>query len=136
MQSKETKAINEYEGSCLCGETSYMAKGKPINPHLCSCTMCQKSSGSLTVPWVGFELKDFSWTKNEPRLYRSSKTTDRISCKNCGGLLGTLNYEKDGKLKSEIWITIGTLKNPHLIIPENQHSYKESAPSWWISKII
>ena len=128
MQSEEKKAIDEYEGSCLCRKTSYIAKGTPINPHLCSCNMCQKSSGALTVPWVGFKLKNFNWTKDEPKLYRSSETTDRISCKNCGGLLGTLNYEKNGKLKSEIWITIGTLNNPYLIILENQHQHKKKRP--------
>lgn len=127
----EKKQIHEYEGGCLCDETTYIAKGEPINPHLCSCTMCQKSSGAPTVAWVEFSLKEFKWTGSQPNLYRSSEKTLRCSCKKCGGLLGTLN---DGY--ENVCITISTLRNPSLIVPSKQHSYKENAPSWWVPKIL
>lgn len=115
-----------YKGGCLCQDTTFIAKGEPINPHLCSCTMCQKSSGALTVAWVEFPLKDFKWTNRQPNLYQSSEKTRRCSCKNCGGLLGTLN---DGY--PNVCITIASLDNPSTIVPGLQHSYKESAPVWW-----
>lgn len=116
----------EYTGGCLCGETTYLACGEPINPHLCSCRMCQKSSGAPTVAWVEFPLKDFQWTNNKPNFYRSSPKTERLSCGKCGGLLGSIN---DGY--PNIYITITTLDNPDLITPkEGHHSYIESAPSW------
>lgn len=64
----------EYNGRCLCGKTSFIAKGEPINPHLCSCTMCQKSSGSPTVAWVEFSLETFQWNyNNQLGLYQSSE---------------------------------------------------------------
>ena len=57
-----------YEGGCLCGEMTYAVKSKPANPHLCSCTMCQKSSGAPTVAWVEFPLKSFEWKKKQFRI--------------------------------------------------------------------
>ena len=122
----------KYEGGCLCGETTYVAESDPINPHLCSCTMCQKSSGAPTVAWVSFTLKGFKWNgKNEPGLYQSSEGVQRCFCKNCGGALATL---EDGS--EDICITIASLNNPNLILPdEQQHSYSDSKPLWWEVRI-
>jgi len=118
--------MQKYEGGCLCNETAFIVKGEPINPHLCSCTMCQKSSGALTVAWVEFSIKDFEWTNKQPNLYRSSEKTQRCFCKKCGGLLGAIDEGSEN-----ISITIASLKNTNLIIPNEKHSYEESKPSWW-----
>lgn len=116
-----------FSGGCLCGATTYQAIGEPINPHLCSCTMCQKSAGAPTVAWVEFPINAFEWTGEQPRLFRSSESTFRCSCKNCGGLLGTLN---DGF--ANVCLTIATLDNPSRIEPQKDaHSFKDSAPKWW-----
>ena len=118
-----------YQGSCLCGKTTYTAKSEAINPHLCSCTMCQKSSGAPTVAWVSFKLATFEWDGVQPELYQSSAKTQRCFCKECGGLLAALNEGDD-----TICITIASLNNPNLIAPGPQHSFKESAPIWWWSE--
>lgn len=124
--------VFEYKGGCLCKKTTFTARGAPINPHLCSCTMCQKSSGALTVAWVEFPLTTFQWTgENKPGFYQSSEKTQRCFCQKCGGLLGTLN---DGY--PNVCITIASLDNPELIRPDKQHSYKESAPCWWQVSIL
>ncbi len=120
-----------YEGGCLCNETTFIARGNPSNPHLCSCTMCQKSSGAPTVAWVEFPLDSFQWNGCNPGLYQSSEKTQRCFCQKCGGLLGTLN-----KGYPNVCITIATLKNPNLIVPNKKHSYKEGAPSWWEINIV
>ena len=123
-----SKNFKQYGGGCLCGQTAYIASGQPINPHLCSCTMCQKSSGAPTVAWVSFQLENFQWAKNKPNLYQSSEKIERVSCKKCGGLLATL---EEGS--STICITIASLDDPSLIVPlTGKHSYKESAPNWWL----
>jgi hypothetical protein len=122
----------EYVGGCLCNETTFIAKGQPSNPHLCSCTMCQKSSGAPTVAWVEFSFKSFQWSgKTKPAFYQSSEKTQRCFCQRCGSFLGALNEGCEN-----ISITIATLKNPNLIVPTEKHSYKESAPSWWHVNII
>lgn len=126
MKTEEKKQIREYEGGCLCDDTAFIARGEPSNPHLCSCTICQKSSGAPTIAWVEFPLKSFEWIKGQPSLYRSSERAQRCFCKQCGSLLGAVaeGYEN-------IIITITSLKNPNLIVPNENHSYKKSAPSWW-----
>jgi len=88
--------------------------------------MCQKSSGAPTVAWVEFPLKEFKWTGSQPNLYRSSEKTLRCSCKKCGGLLGAID-----KGYENISLTIASLKDCSIVIPDKKHSYKESAPSWW-----
>lgn len=126
------KTSPQYSGGCLCGQTTFIARGKPSNPHLCSCTMCQRSSGAPTVAWVDFPLDSFAWNgTRKPGLYQSSQNTQRCFCSNCGGLLGALNTGS-----STVCITIASLNNPNLIVPGAQHSYKESAPIWWKVKIV
>ncbi|WCR58509.1 GFA family protein [Wolbachia endosymbiont of Ctenocephalides felis wCfeJ] len=126
MKNEEKKQIQEYEGGCLCDNTTFIARGEPSNPHLCSCTICRKSSGAPTIAWVEFPSKNFEWTKSQPSLYRSSERAQRYFCKQCGSLLGVIaeGYEN-------IIITIASLKDPNVIVPNENHSYKESAPSWW-----
>ena len=122
-----TEATKKYIGECLCKEISYESEGEPVFPHLCSCTMCQKSSGAPTVAWLEFPLKNFKWTgKTSPVFYQSSEKTKRCFCPKCGSFLGAVD-----KGYENISITITSLKNPNLIIPAEKHSYKESAPSWW-----
>jgi len=131
MKHEEGQNEREYEGGCLCNETTFTARGMPINPHLCSCIMCQKSSGAPTVAWVEFPLDTFKWNGNKPGFYQSSEKTQRCFCQKCGCLLGTLN-----KGYPNVCITIASLTNPNLIVPNKQHSYKESAPSWWEVNIV
>ena len=120
-----------YEGGCLCHKTNYLASGEPQNPHLCSCTMCQKSSGAPTVAWVSFFLHAFQWSGVKPATYQSSVTTLRYFCKQCGCLLAAFDEGSDS-----ICITIASLENPNLIRPNQTHSYKESAPLWWQPKMF
>lgn len=64
-------------------------------------------------------------------LYKSSEKTQRCFCRKCGGFIGAIN---DGC--ATISITITSLKNPNLVIPGQQHSYKDSAPFWWEVNIV
>src|SRR6185312_7991842 len=101
--------MKEYTGSCLCGNITYKVKGEPIFPHLCSCRMCQKWSGALTVAWTEFSLKTFIWNGpgGKPSFYRSSQKTQRYFCPKCGSTLGAID---DGS--ETIGITIASLRKP------------------------
>lgn len=65
-------------------------------------------------------------TLGRPPILPLALATVKPACKKCGGLLGMLN---DGYLN--ILITIASLKNPNLIVPNKKPSYRESAPLWW-----
>lgn len=120
--------MKEYSGSCLCSWITYKAQGNPIFPHLCSCRMCQKWSGALTVAWVEFSLATFEWDGpgGKPFFYRSSKTVQRGFCSACGSALCAIDDGGD-----TIAMTIATLREPALVKPGAQHSFKEEMPSWW-----
>lgn len=62
----------------------------------------------------------------EPTFYRSSKKTQRGFCPKCGGSICAINNGYEA-----VAITIASLDQPNLIIPKEQHSYEEEAPSWW-----
>lgn len=119
--------MNEYTGGCLCGNIRYKLTGEPIFPHSCSCHMCQRWSGAPIVGWVDFSRASliFDGPGGYPTLNRTSKTTQRGFCPICGSGICALD---DGS--EEISITIGTLDNPNLIVPQSQ-SFPESAPSWF-----
>lgn len=38
-----------YQGGGLCGQVRFEAQGPAANPHTCSCTLCQRHSGALTL---------------------------------------------------------------------------------------
>ncbi|MFM6326877.1 MAG: GFA family protein [Microcystis panniformis] len=118
--------MSEYNGGCLCKNIRYEMKGEAIFPHFCSCSMCQRWSGAPALAWFDCKLASlvFNGSGGQPTFYRSSETTQRGFCPICGSLICALDDGSD-----EISITIGTLDEPNLIVPESQ-SYRESAPSW------
>ena len=56
------KTVATYEGGCLCGNIRFRATGPADWPHTCSCKMCQRHSGALTVAWVEFPRDRVEWT--------------------------------------------------------------------------
>jgi hypothetical protein len=120
--------MRQYTGGCLCGNLRYVVEGRPTFPHLCSCRMCQKWSGAPTVAWVEFPLGSIEWigSNGAPNLYRSSEKSQRGFCSRCGGTVCVLDDGYD-----KISLTIATLDDPSAVVPGTQHSYRESAPTWW-----
>jgi hypothetical protein len=82
-----------YEGGCLCGQVRFSAVGPSLNPHNCSCRMCQRHSGALTVSWVEFPREAVTWTgeAGPPSTFRSSDYSSRAFCSNCGSTLGAID---------------------------------------------
>ncbi len=78
-----------------------------------------------------FFLKRYNQVKWILLTQASSMRTRRCFCPNCACLIATLNEGYPN-----ICITIASLNNPNLIVPNEQHSYKESAPIWWAPQIV
>jgi hypothetical protein len=111
-------------GGCLCGKIRYQLTSKSIFPHFCSCHMCQRWSGSALAAWVDFPVASVTFEKSELTWYRTCETTQRGFCPVCGSSIFALD---DGS--EFISVTIGTLDDPNLTVPESQ-SFPESAPAW------
>lgn len=127
----ESKMIT-YKGSCLCGEIAYATTGRPTFPHLCSCRMCQRWSGAPTMGWLEFPLSKFDWVGpgGEPKLYRSSKKSQRGFCPTCGSSICIVDDGYD-----KISIPIVSLDDPSSIVPGKQHSYRDAMPAWWSPRV-
>ncbi|ESP92593.1 MULTISPECIES: GFA family protein [Pseudoalteromonas] len=118
----------EFKGGCLCGHIRFTAAGKPLNPHTCSCTMCQRHSGSLSQVWVEFDSQHVTWDGpgGEPKLWRSSEYSSRSFCNECGSTLGAIDDEPI------VALVLGTFDAPNRKeLRPSSHSYVSKKPKWW-----
>lgn len=117
-----------HEGGCLCGQIRFRATGPAGWPHTCSCKMCQRHSGALTVAWVEFPRDRVAWTGpgGAPATWRSSERSSRAFCPTCGSTLGAID---DAPV---VALVLGTFdaNNRKALMPEG-HSYVSGRPRWW-----
>lgn len=120
--------VKTYTGGCLCGDIRFEAVGPAEFPHTCSCTMCQRHSGALTVAWVEFPRDSVRWTGpgGEPALWRSSDKSSRAFCPVCGSTIGAVD---DAPV---IALVLGIFDKPGLVsLRPTSHSYRSKRPKWW-----
>ena len=81
-----------YIGGCLCGSIRFTASS-PNNSHTCSCDICRKHTGAPTVVWIEFDAENVEWTgkAGKPTTRRSSETTSRAFCPQCGSSVGAID---------------------------------------------
>ncbi len=113
-----------YKGGCLCGHIRFEAEGPPLRPHTCSCTICQRHSGALTVHWVEFPADKVRWS-TKPCLWRSSDYSSRSFCPKCGSTLGAIDD------KPLVALVLGSFDsaNRKELAPMN-HSSAAKRPKW------
>ena len=121
-----------HTGGCLCGNIRFEAKAPALNPHTCSCRVCQRHTGGLTVAWVEFAREDVMWTGpgGAPALWRSSDFSSRAFCSLCGSSLGAVDDDPVTAL------LVGIFDAPQRkdLIPA-YHSYRTPRPKWWCVEI-
>jgi hypothetical protein len=115
-------------GGCQCGKLRYAFTGTPGKSSICHCRMCQKAFGSWGAALVDMALTEFTWTRGQPGVFRSSSTVSRGFCKDCGTPM--FMHDDDDP---DIEIAIGTLDNPNDIPPLSKQSAVESRVNWFIS---
>ena len=71
-------------GGCQCGAIRYRANSLCDNSHVCHCRMCQKAAGNFFMALVGVPFTDFSWTRGQAAVFKSSDQVDRGFCEVCG----------------------------------------------------
>ncbi len=117
-----------YKGGCLCGDIRFEAMGPPLKPHSCSCKMCQRHSGAVTLHWVEFPAENVRWTgpSGKPGTWRSSDYSSRAFCKNCGSTLGAIDD------KPVVALTLGAFdSNNRQELAPAYHSFRAKRPKWW-----
>lgn len=116
-----------YEGGCLCGNIRFSAEGPPLKPHTCSCKMCQRHSGAVTLEWVEFPADSVRWTGpgGKPSTWRSSDYSSRSFCSSCGSTLGAIDD------KPVVAMVLGSFdSNNRKELAPQYHSYVGKKPKW------
>lgn len=116
-----------YEGGCLCGHIRFAAEGPPLNPHTCSCKMCQRHSGAVTLHWVEFPADSLRWTGpgGKPSTWRSSHQSSRSFCPRCGSTLGAIDD------KPVVALVLGSFdSNNRQELAPDHHSFAGKRPKW------
>lgn len=117
-----------YAGGCLCGAIRFDATGSAGWPHTCSCRMCQRHSGALTVCWVEFPRDAVRWVGpgGAPAVWRSSDRSSRAFCATCGSTLGAIDDAPT------IALVLGSFDAPNRVeLAPVSHSCITPRPKWW-----
>lgn len=110
-----------YTGGCQCGAVRFHVEGALGDASVCHCRMCQKASGSFYLPLVSVRDAKLTWTRGEPKRFRSSNHGYRGFCAECGT---PLTYEApDG-----VALTIAAFDDPAEIAPRIQWGIEAKLP--------
>lgn len=110
-----------YHGGCQCGAVRFRVEGALGEASVCHCRMCQKASGNFYMPLVSARKARVTWTRGEPKRFRSSNFAYRGFCEACGT---PLTYEApDG-----IALAIGAFDHPEEISPAVQWGIEAKLP--------
>ena len=120
-------AMNEYTGSCLCGQVAYKIIGKAEKFYHCHCERCRKATGTghasnLLLP--GVESAEFIKGADQLTNYKvpGAKRFSTNFCKHCGSNMprimteinlvvipaGSLDHEPEETPQARIFSGSGT----------------------------
>lgn len=110
-----------YTGGCQCGAVRFRIEGALANASVCHCRMCQKAFGGFYAPLATAPRGGLTWTRGEPKRYRSSNHVLRGFCGECGT---PLTYEaQDG-----VALAIGAFDHPEEVAPTIQFGVEAKIP--------
>lgn len=115
-----------FSGGCQCGAVRFHA-GKLGRPSICHCRMCQKQFGNFFGALVGADQAHLTWTRGQPKLFRSSAKIHRGFCEKCGT---PLTYHHAGGVE----LAIGAFDTPELLEPQVQVNVEHRLP--WIEHLF
>lgn len=78
------ETLDIHTGGCQCGAIRFRVRGALKDSSICHCRMCQKAFGAYYAPLVSVRGAEFSWTRGEPKRFRSSNHVQRGFCGDCG----------------------------------------------------
>ena len=111
-----------YTGKCLCGETSFVAKGEPDGPHACHCEDCLRWCGG---PFIGVSFSDGADISGDAVVwYRSSDWAERGHCSTCGAAMFYRFH--DGKHFNS---ALGFLDDRDQFGPMKEHIFIDNKPA-------
>jgi hypothetical protein len=118
------------EGGCLCGAVRYRVAGEPVRNSVCSCTCCQRRTGSAFGFGAYFNDAQVTMLRGELNSYehRSDETGRWLRfefCPKCGTQV-TWTVEAMPGMRA---IGVGTLDDPKSVKPM-RFGWFRSAHGW------
>lgn len=117
--------------SCACDGLKILATGDPARVSSCSCTDCQRRTGSVFGVTAFFEEHQVSLVSGEPKTFTrsadSGNTLDMNFCPSCGTTLFWTLADHPGI----VVLAVGCFADPHFPAPErnvwakNKHHWVE-----------
>ena len=119
--------MNPASGRCLCGEVQFTAKLPSKWVAHCHCTMCQRSSGSAFVTWVGLDSDQcrIEDPRNHLAWYQSSDQGERGFCSRCGSTL----FFRSQRWAGELHVTLANFVGP-VDRPPQAHVFWDTHVAW------
>lgn len=118
---------NQLNGSCLCGEVTYVVEERFEAFYFCHCSQCQKVTGSAFASNILTSTDNIKWLTGANNIKNYENPTRAFSkafCKNCGAGVPHLN-----KSKTNLVIPAGSLIDRPSISP-TANIFKPEGPSW------
>lgn len=119
-----------YQGDGLCAQIRFEARGPLATPHTCSCScsLCQRHRGALTLAWVECPSTHVRWTDpaGVPATFRASDCSSRAFCRECGSSLGAI----DDQPTSALLLGCFDENRDQALMPRN-HSFSDRWPAGW-----
>jgi hypothetical protein len=84
-------------GSCLCGDTKYVANNSFTKLYICHCKQCKKNTGSAFASKLIIEKAHLEWLngKEEVVIYKDpNRDFTKAFCKICGSGLPFLTSDR------------------------------------------
>lgn len=111
----------ERSGGCLCGAVRYVAAEMPDHMHACHCSMCRRTSGSVSlsvvVPFAEMRIAG----AEHVTTYPSSDWAARSFCARCGSGLWYRLTAPDAAT-ADYFLSVGTLDDANgLTLSEEIH---------------
>jgi len=114
--------MTSWTGGCQCGAIRFRIEGELVEPSICHCRMCQKAMGGFFGPFASNKAGTVTWTRGEPKRFRSSNLVARGFCGDCGTPL-TFEYGE-----SRTSVAIGAFDRAGDIRPVEQLASTSQVP--------
>ena len=116
------------QGSCSCGQVTYVARGEPIVTAHCHCRDCQRITGTAHSTGAMFAVGDVTLTGKTAEFELpgiTGATVTRTFCPTCGSPL----FGKNTKMPGFITLTLGTFDDLESFTPQVA-IFARSKPTW------
>ena len=111
-------------GRCLCGAIRFEIDTPVQNCVNCHCESCRRQCSAPMTTYVGVLDTQWRWTREAPKIYKSSPGVERTFCGNCGT---PLSFRSE-KMSGVMHLFVAALEEPEKFEPTLHAAFEEKLP--------